>query len=78
MPPGQQKGEGVSWDSPRIIDVWYLDFSKITAPLYAVLFKLTNAHFEKTPRHLKTLDRSICIYFRSFRIPMVRRMSRLF
>ena len=62
MPPGQQKGDGVSWDSPCIIGVWYLDFSKIAAPLYAVLIKLTNAHFEKTPRHLKTLDRSASIF----------------
>ena len=77
MPPGQQKGDGVSWDSPCIIDVWYLEFSKIAAPLNAVLIKLTNAHFEKTLRHFKTLDSSASIFV-SFHIPMVRRMSGLF
>ena len=77
MPPRQQKGDCVTWDSPCTIDVWYLEFSKIAAPLNAVLIKLTNAHFEKTPRHFKTLDSSSSIFV-SFHTPMVRRMSRLF
>ena len=62
MPPGQQRGDRVSWNSPCTIDVWYLDFPKSAAPLTAMLSNPTKMHFKKTPRYLKTLDSSASIF----------------